>query len=242
MEGASEARSGAALAILRSTGAVLEEDHFVYISGDHGSGWIDKDAIFPDTKLASELGALLAAAVAELAAEIVCGPAIGGLIAAQWTAYHLGALAVFAEHAPSPPHHGESVPAMPGAALRSPFVLRRGFDRVVQRRRVLVVDDIVNTGHSVRQTVEAVRVAGGEVVGAACFCTRGNAVASDIGVERFVALTEILIPNWPAQECPLCRGGVPVNSRYAHGADYLARHPASGPAADLKPLSAPSTP
>ena len=160
---------------------------------------------------------MLAAATADLAAEVVCGPAVGGLIAAQWTAAHLGALAVFAEHRPSQPGGSH--------ALRPPFVLRRGFDRIVAGRRVLVVDDIVNTGHSVLQTVRAVRDAGGVVVGAACFCTRGNASARDIGIEPFLSLTEIVIPAWPAAACPLCREGVPVNPGYAHGAEFLAGGP-----------------
>src|SRR5581483_10923281 len=139
----------------------------------------------------------LAAEVRGWGVEAVCGPATGGLIVAEWTAHELGALAAFAEHDPAPSD----------AALRGRFVLRRGYDRVVAGRRVLVVDDIVNTGLSLRQTAEAVRGAGGQVVGGACLVSRGNAGAAGLGAGRFVALLEHKIPAWPPAECALCRAG-----------------------------------
>src|SRR4051794_39687721 len=66
-------------AILSSCHAILENDHFVYCSGDHGNGWIDKDAVFPHTQHLERLGDLLAEAVRHLQPEVVCGPATGGL-------------------------------------------------------------------------------------------------------------------------------------------------------------------
>src|SRR5581483_6261929 len=139
----------------------------------------------------------LAAEVRGWGVEAVCGPATGGLIVAEWTAHELGALAAFAEHDPAPSD----------AALRGRFVLRRGYDRVVSGRRVLVVDAIVNTGPSLRQTAEVVRGAGGEVVGAACLVSRGNVDAAGLGVGRFAYLLEYPIPAWPESACPLCRSG-----------------------------------
>jgi orotate phosphoribosyltransferase len=104
-------------------------------------------------------------------------------------------------------------------------VLKRGYDRAVSGRRVLVVDDVVNTGESLRETADAVRAAGGEVVATAALCTRGNAGPGDTGADDFVCLTEIEVPSWPAADCRLCRDRVPVNTRYAHGADFVAAHP-----------------
>lgn len=196
-------------------------DHFVYVSGDHGSGWIDKDVIFPDTRHPDTLAGLLADAVADLDVEIVCGPATGGLIVSQWTAHHLGVPSVFSEHDPAWTRPADADPETP---MRGPFVLRRGYDADVSGRRVLVVDDVVNTGLSVRQTADAVRAAGGEVVGAACFVTRGNARTSDVGAPIFTFLLEELIPAWPAASCSLCRDGVPINTRYAHGKEWVAAH------------------
>jgi orotate phosphoribosyltransferase len=164
---------------------------------------------------------MLAGAVGDRGAEIVCGPATGGLIVSQWTAHHLGLPAVFAEHGkeqgydPRIAVHGDG-------PLRPPFVLKRGYDRAVSGKRVLLVDDVVNTGESVRETCAAIRAAGGEVVTVAALCTRGNATAGDVGCEDFAYLAEIRIPSWSAADCELCRRGVPVNTRYAHGADFAA--------------------
>jgi len=206
--------------ILVESEAILRGDHFVYVTGEHGDGWVAKDAVFPHTDRVDELCGLLAAAVADREYDYVCGPATGGLIVAQWVAHHLRLPAVFAEHAKEegyvPRHAGDG-------PLRAPFVLRRGYDEAVRGKRVLVVDDVVNTGLSVRETADAVRGAGGEVVTVACLCTRGNAAADDVGSPDFVWLTEVLVPSWPAADCPLCRDGVPVNTQYAHGADFLAQ-------------------
>jgi orotate phosphoribosyltransferase len=202
-----------ALRILTDSNALIENDHFVYISGDHGSGWIDKDAIYPHTERIERLCRDMANLVRGWDAEVVCGPATGGLIVAEWAAHELGILSIFAEHDP----------AAEGTSLRGRFVLRRGYDRVVSGKRVLVVDDIVNMGVSLRQTAEAVRGAGGLVVGAACLVNRGNVEASGLGVDRFAYLLEYRIPAWPAVDCKLCQAGVPINTRYAHGREYLAR-------------------
>lgn len=202
--------------ILVELNAILESDHFVYDSGQHGSGWIDKDVIDEHTNQENGLCTMLAEIVSDLQPAVVCGPATGGIFVAQWTAHALGALAIFAEHDPAAVNDA-------GALIPARFVLRRGFDRVVAGQRVLVVDDVINTGLSIRQTVEAVRAAGGEVVGAAALVSRGNATATDLGVTDARWLLEERIPSWPAAACDLCRAGVPVNTRYAHGAQYLAQ-------------------
>lgn len=204
-------REQEALAILRESNAILADDHFVYISGDHGSGWIDKDTIFIDPRRARRLGELLAGVIGPLGAEVICGPATGGLIVAQWTAVALQLPAVFAEH-DSPRSAKE---------LRGKFDLHRGFDRIVAGRKVIVVDDVVNTGHSVRQTVAAVQTSGGNVLGVAALVDRGNVDAAAIGTARYDYLLEVDIPDWPAEECPLCREQKPISTSYAHGLDFL---------------------
>lgn len=201
--------------ILLESNAILEQDHFVYDSGQHGSGWIDKDIIDEQTNRVDGLCEMLAEIVRDLKPEVVCGPATGGIIVAQWTAHALGALAVFAEHDPT---------AATAMGSPAPFVLRRGFDRLVAGKRVLVVDDVINLGLSIHQTVQAVRAVGGEVVGAGALVSRGNATAADLGVTDARWLVEQTIPSWPAEGCALCRAGVPINTRYAHGAQYVAEY------------------
>ncbi len=199
------------LQILHACNAILHDDHFVYITGDHGSGWIDKDAVFPHTRYLSRLGELLAQAVERLRPEIVCGPATGGLTVAQWTAHHLGVLCCFTEHGKADPKTG-----LPGR-----FGLHRGYDQLVAGRRVLVVDDVVSTGQSIRQTLTAVRDDGGQIVGAGAFVSRGNVAAAGIGMSDFIYLLEHKIPCWPAARCQLCKSGVPVNTRFAHGQEFV---------------------
>jgi orotate phosphoribosyltransferase len=206
----------ATLQLLNDAHAVIENEHFVYISGDHGSGWIDKDAIFPHTERIEQLATALAELMADRRVDVVCGPATGGLVLAQWMGHRLKALAVFSEHDLEEQAEGRR-------AMRPPLVLRRGYDKLVAGRRVVVVDDIVNTGHSIRQTIEAVRAAGGEVVAAASLVTRGNVAGHALGVDRFEYLLEYKIAAWPEAACMLCKEGRPINTTYAHGRDYLAR-------------------
>lgn len=221
MESANSPYAARTEEILHEAGALLSGDHFVYITGEHGDGWIDKDAIFPNTAWASELCEMLAATVRDRGAEIVCGPATGGLIVSQWTAHHLGLPSVFADHGKEQGYDPTAALAA-GGPLRPPFVLNRGYDRAVKGKRVLVVDDVVNTGESLVETVSAVRDAGGEVVTVGALCTRGNAGPGDVGCSDFAYLAEIEIPSWPAAGCRLCHDDVPVNTRYAHGADFVA--------------------
>ena len=193
-------------AIIEACGALIEDDHFVYASGDHGNGWIAKDIINLDPRLPRRLGELLAEAVSDIPCDVVCGPVMGGLICAQFTALALSTGCVFAERE----KHGD----------HEKILLKRGHDTFVKDKRVLVVDDVVNTGYSMKLTMEAVRQAGGEVVGAAAWISRGNVGAQDLGVDRYVFLDEVSLPSWPAEGCPLCESNVPVNTIYAHGAEF----------------------
>jgi orotate phosphoribosyltransferase len=216
---AAASRGQEARRILEDSGAILHGGHFGYISGDHGDGWIDKDAIFPHTERVSRLAELLAAAIGGREIDVVCGPATGGLIVSQWTAHHLGLPSVFAEHGKE---HGYDPRAAQPGPLRPPFVLKRGYDRLVAGKRVLVVDDVINTGESVAETGAAVKAAGGQVATVAAICSRGNAGPAEVRCNDYVWLVEVQIPSWPAADCELCRRGVPINTRFAHGADFLA--------------------
>ena len=77
------------LEILKKSGALLIDDHFVYTSGKHGAIYINKDALYVHTGFASEVGRLLAMQAKGKDIEVVAGPALGGIILSQWTAHHL---------------------------------------------------------------------------------------------------------------------------------------------------------
>jgi orotate phosphoribosyltransferase len=203
--------SARALAILTEAQALIADTHIVYTSGRHGSSYVNKDAVYPNTARVSELCRMMAEAVAGQGAQVVCGPATGGIILSTWTGHHLGIPAVYAEKAPG------------GGML-----LKRGYDKVVAGQRVLIVEDIVNTGGSLRETVDAVRTAGGTVVATAALCNRGGVTAADVGAPTLTALVALDLESWPAENCPLCRAQVPINTDVGKGREFLAQQAARG--------------
>ncbi len=197
-----------ARAIIDNCGSLIEDEHFVYASGNHGSGWIAKDIINLQPERPRRLGELLADAVHGIKCDVVCGPAVGGLICAQYTALAMSKTCVFAERVDT--EAGEQ------------FVLKRGQAQQVAGARVLIVDDVVNTGYSIGLVRESILQCGGIVAGAATWISRGNVGARELGLEQYRFLDEVSLPSWPATDCPLCEEGIPVNTIYAHGAEFLA--------------------
>jgi len=201
------------LGVLQAKGVVLTDDHLVYTSGRHGSAYVNKDAIFTDPSLVSALCFDIAEHF-NLAGgyDVVVGPVLGGIILAQWTAYHASALI------------GQKVLAVYAEKDGEAFVLRRGYDQLVAGKRVLVVEDILTTGSTVRKVVAAVRAAGGEVIGVGALCNRGEVTVAAVGdVPELLALVELTLESWPEADCPLCLAGQPINTAVGKGREFLAR-------------------
>jgi orotate phosphoribosyltransferase len=210
-----EGDEGVVLAVLEDCGAVLRGRHFVYTSGQHGSAYINKDALYVRTTAVSRLCLSIAAGFRGCGIEAVAGPAIGGVILSQWVAHHSGRLAgrdvaaVYAE------------PAVDGS-----FAFRRGYDRVVSGRNVLVVEDVLTTGGSLRRVIEAVAAAGGIVTGVAALVNRGGVTAEDVGSPAgLLSLVAIELDSYAADECPLCRDGIPIDVTVGKGRDLLTGRP-----------------
>ncbi len=199
--------------ILESSGTLIENDHFVYASGDHGSGWIAKDLINLQPELAYELGQLLGQEIRrhDLQPDVVYGPAIGGVICAQYTALALGSRCIFTERVIN--EEGKT----------TNFEIKRGHAEVVRNQSVLIVDDMINTSFSVRIRYQAVEQAGSKPLGIAAYVNQGNVGAQKLGVKNFIYLDEISLPAWPEEACPLCEDAMPVNVQYAHGAEFSKR-------------------
>jgi orotate phosphoribosyltransferase len=200
--------------LLEDHHALVTHTHVVFTSGRHGDTYINKDAIYLDTAGVSRLCEGIAMEFSGSQIDVVAAPAVGGVALAQWTAHHLSqrisppVLAVYAEKQPD----------------RS-FAFRRGYDAILEERRVLVVEDVLTTGASVRAVVEAARACSGNVVGVAAICNRGRVTAADVGSpERFIALAELPLDSWDEASCPLCAQGVPVNTSVGKGREFLARH------------------
>jgi orotate phosphoribosyltransferase len=170
-------------------GALLT-GHFLLTSGLHSPRYLQCARVLMDPVLASALGEDLAAALLPLLgkreAAAVVAPAIGGVIVAHEVARALGCRGLFTER-----QDGK-------------MVLRRGFT-LGDAERVVVVEDVITTGGSTREVVDAVREHGAEVLAVGSLVDRSGGTV-DIGVPRRSLLT-LEVPSWPAASCPLCAEG-----------------------------------
>lgn len=202
------------LRILGSVGAVIVGSHIVYASGKHGTAYINKDALYPHTKKTSFVCRMSAYEFSGSDIDVVIAPAIGGVILSQWIAHHLEGFT------------GREVSALYAEKTEDGknFIIKRGYERLIPGKRVLVVEDVVTTGASVKKVVEAARAVGGNVVGVGALCNRGGVTAQDIGdVPILYSLVNIRMDAWDAADCPLCKEGKPINTEVGHGAAFLAR-------------------
>ena len=174
--------------ILTRLGA-LKHGHFRLTSGLHSDRYMQCAALFQFPRESEQLCAALAEKFAGQKIDLVAGPALGGIIMAYEVARALGVPNIFSER-----EEGK-------------MTFRRGF-RVEAGQKVLVVEDVVTTGGSVKEVIGLVRAAGGEVVGVGSVVDRSGGKA-DFGVP-FRALMTLEATNWKEEDCPLCKEGVPI--------------------------------
>ena len=170
------------LDIFREAGGILT-GHFILTSGLRSPVFLQKARVFMHADKTERLCRALAALIREKVPgriDYVVGPAIGGLIPAYETSRHLGVPAVWVER-----EGGE-------------FRLRR-FE-IEKGARVVVVEDIVTTGLSIRETIDCLRKLGIEVAAAACIIDRAAGKA-DVGVP-LIALAQYEVPAYPADRLP----------------------------------------
>jgi orotate phosphoribosyltransferase len=176
------------LDLYRTSGALLE-GHFRLTSGLHSPGYLQCALVLQHPRHAEALGRAIAERVRDLLPTVVLSPALGGVVIGQEVGRALGVRAIFAER-----QDGK-------LALRRGFTLDAG-------DRVLVVEDVMTTGGSTRETIEVAKAAGGQVVGTASIVDRsGGTIRFDV---PFVSLLEIALPTYDAEQCPLCAQGIPV--------------------------------
>jgi orotate phosphoribosyltransferase len=175
--------------LFAESGALLD-GHFLLKSGRHAGRYLEKFLVLQHPRYAVEIGRRMAEALAPTSPTIVVGPTTGGVLLAHEVARQLGGTVrgIFAE-------------PVPGGGR----ALRRGWP-VAPDERVVLVDDILTTGASLVETLEAVRAAGVEPLAAAVIADRSTAPVG-LGVPMH-ALGRIEIPSWDPAECELCRRGV----------------------------------
>lgn len=180
--------SEAVLDLFRKSGALLE-GHFLLTSGLHSDRYLQSALVLQFPELAGALGAALAERTRHLQPTAVVSPALGGLIIGHEVARGLGVRALFAERA--------------GGAL----TLRRGFTLAADDR-VLIVEDVITTGGSTRETADVARASGASVLGAASIIDRGlDPARLDMPLYSLVPLQ---VPAYRPETCPLCAQKIPV--------------------------------
>lgn len=204
------------LQMFLDVGAVVRDSHFVYTSGRHSSVYINKDAVYLHTGIISALCREMARPYAAEQIDVVVGPVMGGIILSQWVAHYLNeqretgeTLAVYAEKGTD--------------SVDKQFFFGRGYDKYIPGKNVLIAEDILTTGGSVRQVVELVRRQGGNVIGITALCNRGNVQPDAVGGVPINALIAIDLDTYEPQDCPFCRNNVPINTELGKGRAFLAK-------------------
>lgn len=199
------------ISILKSVGAIIENSHLVGTSGRHMPGYINKENLLIHTKSTSEVGKLFALKFKNKNIQVVVAPAVGGIPLSQWTAYHLAkitkkeVLSVFTEKTPE-----------------NDQIFKRGYDAVVKGKRVLVIEDATTTGGSVKKVVDSVKEAGGKVVAVCVMINRDPKLVNSKSVGApFTSLAVFKVPSYEAEDCPLCKSNVPINTKVGHGKKFL---------------------
>jgi orotate phosphoribosyltransferase len=169
---------------------VLREGHFLLTSGRHSDKYFEKFRILEHPPVCEQFARAVAEHFRPAGITVVCGPTTGGIIIAYEVARQLGCRSIIAEKAETGRKIG------------------RGF-QVGPHDRVLVVDDVMTTGGSIKETLEALKPLPSKVVGVGVYVDRSSGV--DFGVPCFAAYRQQVQTFEPAQ-CPLCKAGVPLEA------------------------------
>jgi orotate phosphoribosyltransferase len=180
--------SEAVLDLFRKSGALLD-GHFRLTSGLHSERYVQSALVLQYPEFASALGEAIGERTRHLDPTVVLSPALGGVVIGQEVGRALGVRAIFAER------------------QAGGLTLRRGFT-LSSADRVLIVEDVMTTGGSTRETAQVAEQLGAHVVGAAAIVDRGaNAASLNLPLQ---SLVEMHVPTYQPEACPLCANGSPA--------------------------------
>jgi orotate phosphoribosyltransferase len=189
--------------MLSQTPGVVASGHFVLRSGRHADSFVRSYMIMPDNKVRQALCLEMAHSFVGQGIGAVLAPAIGGVPLSVDVARCLQEI------------EGRDVAALWAERDKKtdPFYLRSGFELLVRGRKILCLEDVTTTGGSVMGVIDCARREGGTVAGVSSILNRspGIVTANSLGVSTYHPLIEKDFPSWPADECPLCAQGVPLD-------------------------------
>lgn len=171
----------------------IRSGHFIYASGKHGDTYLEKFNLLRNPEATSKACEFFADRFRDAQIDVVVGPTTGGVILAFETGRQLGVAAAYAERASD------------GSSGRE---IRRG-TTFAPASRVLVVDDILTTGGSIRETLAALEPHPVEVVAVGVLVDRSGG-ATTFGDVPLVAIASQKFDAWDAETCPLCEQGIPL--------------------------------
>lgn len=172
--------------MLRETDAFLE-GHFLLSSGKHSDGYVQCAKLLMHPEKAEKAVELIVEKLGDLEVDLVVGPAMGGIVVSYELARQLGKPAIFTERE------------------NGVMTLRRGFT-IEEGQKVLIAEDVVTTGKSAYEAIEAVEKVGGEVVGIGSIVDRSD---GDIRYPLYSGV-KLDIKTYEADECPMCKDEVPI--------------------------------
>lgn len=172
--------------ILKETGALLE-GHFLLSSGKHSNRYAQNAKLLQYPDKACEVLKVVAEQLKDVEIDVVCGPAMGGIIVAYELGRQLGKPAIFTERE------------------NNVMTLRRGFE-IEKGAKILITEDVVTTGKSSLETAKVLTELGGEVIGIACIVDRR---VNEIEYPLYAAM-KLEIDAYDPDDCPLCKAGIPL--------------------------------
>lgn len=204
--------------IFSKMGAIIPNDHFVYTKKSdgwyHGSTYVNKDALYPYVKEISRLCLKLSSFFCEDDIRVVVGPTMGGIVLSQWVAYWLQ-------------NEAQAVHAVFAEEENDYRILKRGYDKIVSGKNCLVVEDIINSGGTVKKTIGAIERAGGKIAGVGTLCNRSGGKVTDetLGVPKLISLLNLNMAMHKEEDCPICKkhGQESVRIDIGKGKEFLAR-------------------
>ena len=178
--------------LLVKTGAIMD-GHFLLTSGLHSPHYVEKFNVLQHPAYTAQLCAAMAEKFKDAEIETVVGPVTGGILLAHETGKSLGTRAIFTER------------------VDGKMTFRRGFS-LREGERVLIVEDIVTTGGSIKEVIEVVKAAGAVPVAVSMLVDRSGGKAN-FGDVPHTALLTMDVETYTPETCPLCAKGIPMTKR-----------------------------